>query len=115
MEKALGLGLLTLFTIFLLLILYTDYKIQTLIQEKRFLAPTQYYARPVKFSLGQIQSPASFKAYFRREAYRERSFGQPILKGDYSLGGPEACSQIVERDRGSFLPVFSSNPVRPKN
>ncbi len=100
--KTIALALLTLFIILLLVVSYTDYKIQNLIQEKRFLAPTQYYSSPVKFYVGQVRDLNSFRQYFTREEYRERPFGSPIQEGDYSVGDRSQCNSIVMDQQDVF-------------
>jgi penicillin-binding protein 1B len=104
--KLFTLGLLTLFIIGLLVISYTDYQIQKLIQEKRFLVPTQYYSSPTKFYRGQVKSITRFKEYFAAQNYRERPFGSKVLEGDYSLGDQQQCQQIVKEGDEVFQCLF---------
>ncbi len=101
-RKQFGLGILTLFIILFLGFSYTDYKIQRLIEDKRFLAPTRYYSSPVKFYVGQVRSLSSLKDYFSREEYRSRPFGSPIQVGDYSVGNRADCGQIVKGENEVF-------------
>ena len=104
--KQFQLGLLTLFIITLLVVSYFDYNIQKMIQEKRFVAPTQYYSAPIKFYLGQVRSQQSFANYFNKENYRERPFGSPLQKGDFSLGNSQDCGQIVTGENSVFSCVL---------
>ncbi len=100
--KLLLFGLLTLFIIALLIVAYTDHKIQSLVREKRFLSPTQYYSSPDSFFVGQFRSPKSFQSYFENKDYRERPFGSPLQKGDYSLGNSQQCSSLTDETTEIF-------------
>lgn len=99
-------GFLTLFIIALTAIAYTDYSIQQLIEEKRFLVPTQYMSSPKKFYVGQVRSLASFKSYLINENYREREFGATINVGDFSTGNKQDCESIVKSAGSVFACVF---------
>lgn len=94
-SRQIQLGFLTLFIIALLVVSYTDQKIQKMIREKTFLAPTRYYSAPVKFYLGQVRSLNEFENYFKKQGYRERPFGSPLQEGDYSIGKALKCGQIT--------------------
>lgn len=99
-------GFLTLFIIGLLVVAYTDYSIQNLIEEKRFLVPTQYMSSPKKFYVGQVRSLSSFKNYLQNENYREREFGATINVSDFSVGKKEECERIVKSAGSVFTCVF---------
>ena len=104
--RQIQLGVLTLFIISLLVVSYTDFKIQKMIREKSFLAPTRYYSAPAKFFVGQVRSQKSFEQYFEKNGYRNRSFGSPLQEGDYSLGKTLECGQIVTGQEEVFSCVL---------
>ncbi len=108
--KLFTLATLTLFIIALLVVSYTDYKIQKLITEKRFLAPTQYYSSPTKFYVGQVRSLQTLIEYFESKEYRSRPFGSSIQVGDFSVGDRVQCGQIVKGTQD----VFSCLLFRPR-
>ena len=110
--KLLLVGVLTLFIIFLLTIAYTDYKIQNMVREKKFLAPTQYYSSPVAFFVGQFRSQSSFKEYFENKAYRQRPFGSPLQNGDFSLGDSRQCSSLTQKTSEIFSCVLYRTHVK---
>lgn len=103
--KQIQLGFLTLFIIVFLVVAYTDYSIQKMIQEKRFLVPTQYFSSPQTFYVGQVRSPQKFAQYFRSKNYRQREFGEKIQNGDFSLGQKEECQQVT-KDNNVFACLF---------
>lgn len=100
--KQIQFGFLTLFIIALTVVSYTDHYIQTLIQEKRFLVPTQYFASPKKFYIGQVHTIAQFESYFKAQNYRKREFGASIKAGDYSIGQSDECRQIIKSEENIF-------------
>ncbi|MCB0377391.1 MAG: transglycosylase domain-containing protein [Bdellovibrionales bacterium] len=93
-------GILTLFIIGLAIVIYTDQSIRKQIEEKRFLAPAQYYSSPKKFFLGQIFSVNDFKAHFEANHYRQRPFGSHLSQGDYAIGNSSECNQVIELQEG---------------
>ncbi len=100
--KLFTLSTLTLFIIALLVVSFTDYKIQKLIAEKRFLAPTQYYSSPTKFYVGQVRNLKTLTQYFEAKDYRSRPFGASVQVGDYSVGDRIQCGQIVKGGQDVF-------------
>lgn len=105
-KKQILLGLLTLFIISFLVVAYTDYQIQKLIQEKRFLVPTQYFSSPQKFYLGQVRGLKHFRDYFSSKRYRLREFGSAIGPGDYSFGNNQQCTQVIKNPQDVFSCVL---------
>ena len=104
--KQLQLGLLAIVLLILLVVAYTDYKIQSLIEEKRFLAPTQYFSSPKKFFVGQVRNMDQLRSYFMEENYRKREFGSSIAVGDFSIGDKEQCQSILTGNRNVFNCLF---------
>jgi penicillin-binding protein 1B len=105
-KKILPIGALTLFIIFALSLFLLDRSIQSQIKEKSFLSPTQYYASPPKFYLGQSYTRAQLQKDFSELSYRQREFGDSIGPGDYSLGETSQCQPLVPQSSDIFSCVF---------
>ncbi len=107
--KILYLSFLTLFIMILLIVSFTDYKIQKAINEKRFLVPTRYYSGSKKFRVGEIQRFSEVNQYFTDNNYRLREFNSPLLAGDFSWGEQSQCQNIFSSETSVFRCLFFRN------
>ncbi len=61
------------------------------LESKKFLVPTEYYAAPPSFSSRTIVNITELETNLQKQGYRQRSFDQRLLAGDYFIGNREQC------------------------
>lgn len=82
-----------------------DKEMSQKLESKKFLIPTEFYTSPPVFKLEQTTSQQNLKDLFERNAYRERTYDQRLLAGDYFISDREQCSartQIGLSEADSF-------------
>ncbi len=100
-----------------------DQTITKSIAEKQLVPTIEFYSAPNTFIKGQRIKPSQILSDFERLRYRKRSFGQPVLAGDYAQWNHEECEQsltqipsevlecLVFRARASSLQKILDSPI----
>ncbi len=65
------------------------------LKTKKFLNPTVFYAAPIALKKGYLLPKDALTAYFARQNFRQRVFGQRIIYGDYFWGTSAECHAMA--------------------
>lgn len=77
-------------------IIYLNEQIKSSLKEGWFLPPLEIYSSPTTLYLGGQFSETDLLNYLRRQNFRERSLGQPLLEGDFRRLNLEDCQSLTE-------------------
>lgn len=62
------------------------------LESKKFLVPTEFYSAPATFRNEQTITQETIREVFEQNNYRERTFDQRLLAGDFFLADRASCS-----------------------
>jgi penicillin-binding protein 1B len=98
--------ILLLFTIFVTLSIMgvvwafwtLDKEMTKKMEQKQFLRPTEFYAYPRTFKVGERWTSTDLEKEFLKNNFRQRSPSQQVLPGDFFLGDQAQCREKAGRD-----------------
>ena len=75
---------------------HLERELNTKLESKKFIVPTEYYAAPMTFYPQSILKITDVEKQLLKQNYRRRTYDQRLLPGDYFVGTKEECASRLQ-------------------